>query len=487
MSSTPVVALCTPIGSKIDPHTFQCFQTLDARGLVVHRFMLTGWPVDQARNALTRDALATPEVTHLLWIDADMVFRPETLKRLLAHDLPIVGGLCFDRRHPFKPVIGREFHPSYGYEPGTIGWLYDYPPDDVIEVDRTGGAFLLVRREVFETISRQEPSSPLPWWTPIDGSAEDISFCVRAKAAGFPIKVDTGCKIGHVGEVIIDEAFVARQRTFRHQPWHDALFDAAGATGYLPASFDLDEGKPVTCLASVVIPTFNTRPSLLKAAVASALRQTVPAEIIVVDDGSAEPVRPHLVELGLGSNTRLHLVEHRQNAGISKALNTGIMNASTEWIAWLSADDLFEPEKLELQLAACLATRSLCSYHRYNVHLDNGNRVAHVNVPGWKNLAEQKHVLGRCCAINGSTTLIHRRVFEDVGLFDTDYRYGQDWEMWNRIGERHLWHYLPEILGTRREYQNLTQKLAAMADTSPEVRRKREEDARIVARYGGQS
>jgi glycosyltransferase involved in cell wall biosynthesis len=93
---------------------------------------------------------------------------------------------------------------------------------------------------------------------------------------------------------------------------------------------------------SVVIPT-RDRPHFLRAAVESVKRQTVaPCEIIVVDDGSNPPIT------GMPG---VRIVA-QANAGLPSARNTGIVAANGEWIALLDDDDLWEPDKLELQWAA---------------------------------------------------------------------------------------------------------------------------------------
>lgn len=97
---------------------------------------------------------------------------------------------------------------------------------------------------------------------------------------------------------------------------------------------------------SVVIPTYN-RADLLGDAIASALAQTVPpAEILVVDDGSTDDT-PGVVA-SFGGPVR-HIRQER--AGQSAARNFGASLASGEFIAMLDSDDLWEPLKLERQLA----------------------------------------------------------------------------------------------------------------------------------------
>lgn len=514
---TPVVALCMPIANKIDPQFFRSFRFLDRDGLGWHHFDMTGWPVEVARNEITAAVLRdAPEVTHLLWIDDDMVFPAHALKRLLGHDLPFVGGLCFDRRHPYKPVIARLFDKSWGFDPYTLGWLFDYPADTLLDVDATGGAFLLVKTDVFRAIREKEireeagrtgdlteenltrlRAAYKRWWTPLpwQGASEDLSFCQRVREVGVRLKVDTGLKIGHVGEVVVDEAFAKRNRTFEYHRWHpplDALLDAARTRPRDEASqgvrdLDSPSSAPGAPVASVVIPVYNQRPDVLRAAVKSALAQTVPVEVIVVDDGSSSFVEDALVGL-IGEDevqvgAQLRVVRHGSNRGIGAALNTGIAYMTTDWFAWLSSDDFYEPDKIERHLAALLSAGAKCGYTGYNLKFDNGNSIGHVPTLIFPTIADQMHLLGRTCAINGSTVMIHRDVFAAVGLFDPSYRYGQDWEFWCRAGEKFLWHGLLDKLTTRREFGNLTAMLAKREDPAKTARRDAE-DQMIRERYG---
>ena len=99
-------------------------------------------------------------------------------------------------------------------------------------------------------------------------------------------------------------------------------------------------------LVSVVIPTFN-RARLLPATLESVLGQTYPhLEVIVVDDGSSddteEAVRPF--------RDRIDYVR-QQNQGLAAARNAGMQRSRGEYVAWLDDDDLFEPDKIGLQVA----------------------------------------------------------------------------------------------------------------------------------------
>ncbi len=105
---------------------------------------------------------------------------------------------------------------------------------------------------------------------------------------------------------------------------------------------------------SVVIPTFNRAGQVL-AALKSVLAQTYREfEVIVVDDGSTdqtESVLQPLINARNGEENRVRYI-FQQNQGQSSARNKGVNAAQGEWIAFLDSDDVWFPEKLELQVQA---------------------------------------------------------------------------------------------------------------------------------------
>lgn len=472
-------------------------------------------PVDDARRMATNAVLPWPGITHILWVDDDMVFPNDALQRLLAHDKDIVGGLCFNRRAPaYQPIVAKHYDPALVMPMNATGFVYDLPKSGLIECDATGGAFLLVRAQVFRDIEAK--FGPESWWIPDGEASEDFSFCRRAKACKYKIFVDCDLEIGHVGEVVIGRREAEVLRTFKVAPW------VGVASG--PAA-----GAP---RVSVIIPTYNQKPMYLKAAVLSALNQTVPTEVIVVDDGTTDyelrredVIGPAHFDGAVEGATqgvngarnrvvwlsrRAKLIKHDTNLGISAALNTGIAAMTTSYFCWLSSDDLFSPDKVEKQLSAMLAAGAKASFHDYTVIDDTPESFGrYVIGPTWASIEEQLRQLRQTCLINGSTVMIHRDLLtsclSDVDLgkavpitrtdtleatvyftpqvFDPHLRFGQDYEMWLRIAQKHLWLRIPESLGCRREDGNLTSQIAQSAEDDPRRKRRDEEDQIIRERY----
>jgi glycosyltransferase involved in cell wall biosynthesis len=228
-------------------------------------------------------------------------------------------------------------------------------------------------------------------------------------------------------------------------------------------------------LASIIVPTFNQKPEYLQQALTSAVRQTVPVEIIVVDDGSDA-----LLDC---THPAIRVIRHDRNRGVSAALNTGIAAMQTDWFCWLPSDDVFAPYKVERQRLALIESGLHASFHQYYTFTDDvaqaGGQSLHWD---WGSHLKQRRQLGVGCAINGLTAMVHRSVFARVGTFDESYLYGQDWEMWARIAHTFEWLPMLDVLAYRRmSTENLTARIAGDA----ELRRIRdEEDERIRKRYG---
>jgi glycosyltransferase involved in cell wall biosynthesis len=102
-------------------------------------------------------------------------------------------------------------------------------------------------------------------------------------------------------------------------------------------------------LVSVIVPTFN-RAYCVPASIDSALQQTHKnVEVIVIDDGSTDNTA-ELIRSKYGTEDRVKYL-HQKNQGVHTARNTGMDSARGDFLAYLDSDDIWEPWKLEVQIA----------------------------------------------------------------------------------------------------------------------------------------
>ena len=150
---------------------------------------VTGACISSNRNKIVDQALENG--AEWIWfIDDDHRFPPDTLTRLLSHNVDIVSGLYLQRVAPYTP------HRYDREEANGALWpkLLTQGESGLDEVLSTGAGCLLVRTSVFEKLER-------PYWRlgqiRSDVWSDDFDFCRRARAAGFKIWCDLDVLVGH--------------------------------------------------------------------------------------------------------------------------------------------------------------------------------------------------------------------------------------------------------------------------------------------------
>ena len=166
--------------------------------------------VYDARNQLTKFAIEKGGYDYILWLDSDMTFEPDLMERLIA-DIEgtedgirkmAVTGLCFGRRPPFKPCIYKKLDVTVSNNmmlPVCENW-FDYPRDQIFEVQACGFACVLMRTEALEKMLVYG----VPFF-PVGGLGEDLTFCWRARKQGITFHCDSRLKIGHIMRISVDE------------------------------------------------------------------------------------------------------------------------------------------------------------------------------------------------------------------------------------------------------------------------------------------
>jgi len=211
--------------------------------------------IAMARNVLATQVLQSPSVSHLLFIDADIGFRPEAVTRMLACDKPVVGCICPARaldparshaaaRDVGDPLVAlevgfnyvasdnlvREALPSGGYATRIKAGFAQF--------SKIGMGLTLIKREALELMAERRPDLFTPargWYSSAkltgkvfqgfdqeqgeDGSylSEDFSFCLRwARDCGGEIWAAVDETISHAGIAVFEGAF---EKRLQYEAW----------------------------------------------------------------------------------------------------------------------------------------------------------------------------------------------------------------------------------------------------------------------------
>jgi glycosyltransferase involved in cell wall biosynthesis len=214
---------------------------------------------------------------------------------------------------------------------------------------------------------------------------------------------------------------------------------------------------------SIVIPVFNGG-EYFRLALDSALAQTYKyTEIIVVDDGSTDGGVTEGIAREAGS--RITYIR-KTNGGVASALNAGIEVMTGDVFCWLSHDDLFRPEKTELQVNyhRRLGSKDAVLFTDFTVMDSAGVDIGPVKLER-KLLVQAPRLAVLTGSINGCTIYIPRQVLGCENPFPEEYRFVQDYRLWMRLARDYEFFHMPADTVHYRLHPNQdSHKPGAMAE-----------------------
>jgi glycosyltransferase involved in cell wall biosynthesis len=217
---------------------------------------------------------------------------------------------------------------------------------------------------------------------------------------------------------------------------------------------------------SVVVPTFN-RPQYLRAAIDSVFAQTFTDwELIVADDGSTGETAAYLAALASRPKVKVLRLAHTGNPGAVR--NAACRAAQGEYIAFLDSDDVWLPEKLATQIASLRAHAERgWSHTAFAVMDDSGELLRGAQarwwpaVEGWilESLIKMEPVIAT------SSLVVSRRLFGQIGGFDSKLRMCEDYDLYLRFaGLTQMDGIRGTLLHKRRHAENISDLTIALED-----------------------
>jgi glycosyltransferase involved in cell wall biosynthesis len=203
---------------------------------------------------------------------------------------------------------------------------------------------------------------------------------------------------------------------------------------------------------SVIIPTYN-RAEFLRLAITSVLNQTFQDfEIIVVDDTSEDHTHEVVSDF---SDKRIKYIRHEVNKRVAAARNTGVLNSSGDYIAFLDDDDEWLPRKLQMQVALLEdGPSTLGGVYTGFTQIDRSTgqilqQIVHNRRGDIYNDLLKSNFIGPA-----STILLRRECFDRVGLFDESIEFGEEYDLLIRVSKEFHFECVPECLVTYWFHEN---------------------------------
>jgi glycosyltransferase involved in cell wall biosynthesis len=193
-------------------------------------------------------------------------------------------------------------------------------------------------------------------------------------------------------------------------------------------------------VVDVVIPCFNGA-NFIERCIGSVLSQTSPVnKIIFVDDGSTDASLAIILKLQV-KHSRIKIIT-QDNRGLAAARNKGISFSEAALISFLDVDDYWLPNKIENQLKlfhTSTKSKTVAVASNYFDEIDS-KRKPGISNSGVRVISPQSLLTYRTVIPgSGSSVLIPKTLFDNVGLFDEQLKYGEDLDLWIRIARNSQW------------------------------------------------
>lgn len=176
-------------------------------------------------------------------------------------------------------------------------------------------------------------------------------------------------------------------------------------------------------LVSVIMPVYNGE-DFISEAIESVLIQTYSnLELIVINDASRDNTESILKSF---SDNRICVITNNDNLGVAESRNKGIDVSKGRYIAFIDADDIWEPNKIEMQLPLMDKYKLICSSYDY---IDE--QGIKINRRNFSSGIITKERLLRNNVIGCSTVIIDREILKN-NKFSNDYKH-EDYALWLKI------------------------------------------------------
>ena len=166
---------------------------------VVEPMLVEGSLVYDSRDTIAHYAVEK-DYDYVLYVDSDMIFNEDDIRRLVEHDTDICSGLYVSRTGEDKNVCYKEIITRRKFPQRDAKLIVDTSTTGYSRVAACGFGFCLIKTSVIKCMLKRYKSL----FEPFKGVGEDIAFCIRAHKCGYEIFTDFDVKLGHIGEKVYE-------------------------------------------------------------------------------------------------------------------------------------------------------------------------------------------------------------------------------------------------------------------------------------------
>jgi glycosyltransferase involved in cell wall biosynthesis len=211
---------------------------------------------------------------------------------------------------------------------------------------------------------------------------------------------------------------------------------------------------------SIIMPCFNHSRFLVEAIESIRNQVYEDFELIVTDDCSKDD-SADIIRRYEKIDRRIIGVFHEKNSGEGKSRNDALAVSSGEFIAFCDSDDVWEKEKLSLQLECFKNLTEYGAIHSDSMIIDENSQPTGqcFSTIYQKGMRLSGDLFDQFCIsnfINVPTVMLRRKCIEDAGYFEEDFRYLADWIYWVSVSRRHTFFYLDKATARYRVHSDST-------------------------------
>jgi len=218
---------------------------------------------------------------------------------------------------------------------------------------------------------------------------------------------------------------------------------------------------------SIIIPAYNGAKTISETLHSLQQQTFQDFEIIIINDGSTDNTLEIIESV---QDPRIKIFSY-SNGGLPTARNRGIAQAQGDFLTFIDADDLWTPDKMELQLTALKGNPNAGVAYSWTCFMDvneQGQPIAYLPSPQYAysgNVYPQ--LLIGDFILSGSNVMIRRSAVEAAGKFEPTLKSCEDWDYWLRLAACYPFEVIPKYqILYRRTPKSMSSKVEVMKEAA---------------------